>query len=141
MGVEPLDEALAAYSRVEPRIGIEGRILAHVALGCRRRRWVAAGWSVGTIAALSVAGLLVVPKPSITVVPLPIHVEVESPPPQITATETRRPSLRPAPLTKEERAWMTLGDSGVLASVEPAGIEPLQIEELTIPPLESEGGE
>jgi hypothetical protein len=135
MGSEQLDEALAAYSRVEPRVGIEGRILANVALARRRRKWMAAGWSLSTVAVLCIIGLLVWPAPTMTIAPLPIHAEALPPPPQ------RQWPAEPAPLTREERAWMTLGESGILARVEPAGIEPLQIEELTIPPLESEGGE
>ena len=136
MGSEKLDEALAAYSRVEPRIGIEGRILAHVALVRRRRRWVTVSWSLSTLTALWVVGLLIEPDPGIRITPLPIRMEMTVAQPHTVAP--RLPS-RPAPLTREERAWMKLGESGVLASMKPAGIEPLRIEELTIPLLDSEG--
>ena len=136
-----LDEALAAYSCAEPQPGIEGRILARAAAARWRWRWMAAGWSVCAVGALCVAFLLVAPKPAITIVPLPIQAETISVLAPIPVKAQRERPVRPAPLTKEERAWMSLGESGVLASVDPNDFAPLQVDELAIPPLESEGGE
>lgn len=155
MGSEPVDrfleEALAAYSCAEPRPGIEGRILARAAAVRWRWRWMAAGLSVSAFAAVCAAVLLIAPKPGIRIVPLPIQAArtpalLPAPP----RTQDKRfvlpaplkvAPLTPAPLTKEEREWMSLGESGVLASVESGDLAPLRVDELTIPPLESEGGE
>ena len=136
-----LDEALAAYSCAQPRPGIEGRILGRVASVRGRWKWMAAGLSVCAVGALCVALLVVVPKPAITIVPLPIRAETLPILPPIPVREPRERSVRPAPLTKEERAWMSLGESGVLASVELDDFAPLRVDDLAIPPLESEGGE
>lgn len=75
--------------------------------------------------------------------PQPVPVAVTAPAAPVIAPRDRPKPARfpsPQPLTREERAWLALSDAGVVADLMPDKIEPIQIEELTIPPIRIDGG-
>lgn len=66
---------------------------------------------------------------------------LHAPAPVVTVADPQPKRHRfPLPLTREERAWLAAADEGILQA-EPEQVEPIQIEDLTIPPIETEGGE
>lgn len=140
-----LEKALAGYASEEPRPGVEQRILARVAA-----RRSGAVWMLPACAVVAASLVVIVTaqrheRVPIPLPPAPVPVAVVAPAPEPPVTvrhEQPKPSRfpSPAPLTREERAWLTLSDTGVVAGLQPGEIEPIQIEELTIPPIESEGG-
>src|SRR5579863_2808817 len=124
-----LEEALATYSREEARAGLEQRVLAGVTSHHAGPRWM---WPVFVFAAACLVIIVATSRRDSTPIH-PIHVvSAKTPAPVVPArhTQPRRdyfPSR--APLTSEERAWMRLGDSGVVPDMS-AAIEPIQIEDL-----------
>ena len=140
-----LDEALGAYLSEEPRQGMEQRILAGMRSASVWPVRIFAGASVAAAAALCGVALFVNSQPEIALAPPPVpgaSIAAAAPAVALPRSEPRRERFpTPAPLTGEERAWMILANNGVAAELTPGEIEPIQIEELTIPPLESEGGE
>ena len=138
-----LEEALATYSRQEPGTGLEQRVLAGVASRRARPPWM---WPVCLFATACLVAMVSTSRRESTPVapPAPVApVKMAAQPPAIPprrAPPRREQFPSPAPLTPEEQAWMTLADGGFVADVS-AAIEPIRIDELTIPPLESEGGE
>jgi hypothetical protein len=100
-------------------------------------------WPVCIFATACLVVIVSTSRREFTPVAPPSPVTMATPPPAIPAR--RAPPRRdrfpsPAPLTPEEQAWMTLADRGIVADVS-AAIEPIQIDDLTISPLESDGGE
>lgn len=141
-----LDAALATYAAEEPRPGLERRILARAG---EVRRWPRWAWAGSMLAATVCATILMVTPRRETRAPAPPIAAVSpASAPRVAAPaiskalalpkQERFPSL--APLSHEEREWMALADAGVVADAR-AAIQPITIEDLTIPPLESEGGE
>ncbi len=95
---------------------------------------------------VGIAAIVAIPRRESTPIPRPApkSVAVAAPAPPVTVRPERPRRDRfptPAPLTSEERAWLALSDTGVVASLQSEDIEPIRIEELTIPPIGSEGGE
>lgn len=172
-----LDAALERRRSVEPRLGLEKRILAnlqarpHAALSLRSRRleWAA----VGVAAALAIAATalytsrrgttpvsLTPPaaarKPEALIAPLPPPALVSSQPsprhaqrvrgasaPQASLTPSE-PRLErfpaPAPLSEQEKLLMKYVQSTpepvLMAHIDRPGMQPLKIDDLTIPELE-----
>lgn len=139
-----LDEAVASYAGAEPRAGIELRVSARVASA---RRWpirMFAGVSVVVAAIASVLVISLPPIENMPIVPLPLPVAAFTMPPKVIASAKERPNSvsfpSPAPLSPEEKAWMIAAEKGAVTGIA-KDIEPIQIEALTVPLLESEGGE
>lgn len=140
-----LDRALRSYASLESRAGLEQRVLSRVASVRPWSKWFSPAWSL--VAAAVVGGIVLMSRPRLSEpVRVPVRrtiVATVTPrqPVPVRVPERKRDAYRSAaPLTREERAWISLADAGVLAA-EPAGIEPIRIDELNIPPLETEGGE
>jgi hypothetical protein len=139
MGIEEQDnllrEALASYAALDPRPGIEQRVLRRVRSPRLVKRF---GWALALATAASVIAVTMIPRqesleitlPELAAVP-PLAV-IAAPPPPIHKPD-RFPS--PAPLTREERALLALADSKALADLAATGITPIQIEPITIPPI------
>lgn len=137
-----LEKALACYANEEPRPGVERRILARVAARRARTRWMLCGVATAGLVAMVTAPRherMAIPIPP----PQPVPVAVTAPAAPVIAPRDRPKPARfpsPQPLTREERAWLALSDAGVVADLMPDNIEPIQIEELTIPPIRIDGG-
>jgi len=152
-----IDGALASYADREPRPGFEQRLLYRIHASGRRKR-VLRWWAAAIPVAACVLGAAVFwprrapePKRPVVATVRPAAPVVEPPiqlPPG-AAIQTRRKRVlprqaqfpAPAPLTREERA--------LLAFVERAPEEawkalnetkPIRIQEIQIPPLESDDG-
>ncbi len=159
MGTEELDELIAeslrSYSAAVPRPGLERRVLNRIyaapAPRPRLLRWVAAG----ALVAACVASIFIAPakRPVKQTTQQPITqaaVEPPVPEPQISPRRKIRPSRRelvaaPAPLSNEEKAFLGLVENAplqarqLLSSTELRPIEPITIEQLSIPPVEETG--
>ena len=159
MGSEELDQLIAdslrTYSSATPRPGLERRVVnrmdAAPAPRSRLMLWIPAG----ALVAAGVASIFITPasRPVKQITRQPITqaaVEVPVAAPQISPRRTIRPSRRkpvasPAPLTNEEKAFLGLVEnaplqaSQLLNSTELRPIEPITIEQLSIPPLEGNG--
>ena len=159
-----LDEALAGYSSHEPRPGLEQRILNRVrAAGLAPRfafpRWV---FAVPALACLLLwAGIFWIRHAAKPERPEVAHTvaKISAPPvPPATPEPSRRAVRRrharypklpqfpaPAPITNEERALLALVARApkeareALAETRPRNPEPVRIEEINIPPLQSDG--
>lgn len=159
MGNEELDEliaeALCSYSAAEPQPGLERRVLNQVAVA-RPVRWRFLLWGFGT-------AVVVVSLVAVLIRPVKTPVRQETPEvisqtaavapvihPQIPVRRSVSPSRRddfwvPAPLTDHEKALVALVERAplqaeeLLSNPEPQPIEPITIEELSIPPLEENG--
>jgi hypothetical protein len=139
MGTEEQDdllrEALASYAGHEPQPGIEERVLGRVRAPRLARR---SGWALALLAAACVVMTMMIPRretlelsaPQI-VAPLPVVVKAQSP--RAIEKPDRFPS--PAPLTREERTLLALADTNAFAESGDAGITPIQIDAITIPPI------
>lgn len=160
MGSEELDEliaeALGSYLAAKPRPGLERRVLNRLP-GVRpaRRRFLL--WAFGApVAVVSVVSLLITP----------VKIPVRQPPRElITQSTAGAPVLHPqipvrrkvsspvrkgffgapAAVTDQEKALLTLVErvplqaEELLKVSEPQPIEPITIEEISIPPLDENG--
>ena len=148
-----LDDALASYSRHEPRAGLEARVMARVhAEGRPARR----GWMLFALAAVALAGIAITiatrprehrpqsaviasapPAPQVQPQPLPPRAQHLRKP----RREPRRESFpSPVPLTPEERAlvaFLQQSPEAVRQLARPAG--PITIEAIDIRPLHIDG--
>ena len=134
MGIEEQDdllrEALASYAGHEPQPGIEERVLGRVRAPRLARR---SGWALALLAAACVVMTMMIPRRETLelsapqmVAPLPVAVKaIEKP--------DRFPS--PAPLTREERTLLALADTNAFAESGDAGITPIQIDAIIVPPI------
>jgi hypothetical protein len=159
MGSEELDEliaeALQSYSAAQPRAGLERRVLNRLAADRRpRRRFLL--WAFGAaVVAVSVFSLLIKPasaplrQPPREVITqatggAPV-VHPEIPVRRLVPSRRRKGFRAPAPLDDQEKALLALVErvplrAGELLNItEPQPIEPITIEELSIPPLEENG--
>jgi hypothetical protein len=139
MGIEELDdllrEALVSYAGREPRPGIEEGVLRRVRTPGLAWR---AGWALAFAAAACVIVTIMIPRqetldiavPAL-VAPLPTLVKFETP--RATGRPDRFPS--PAPLTREERTLLALADTNAFSESADAGITPIQIDAIIVPPI------
>ena len=155
-----LDEALSSYTWREPRPGIEQRVLNGI--GSARPapggafRW----WAVAAGATLCIAGLVTASRRESASVP-------SNPAPRAVRPAVVRPTdvlfvrsklvrskpvplkrpLSASPLTREERALLSLLDDApdqareALSEWRPGEITLVSIEAISIPPLQSDGGQ
>ncbi|HYX69350.1 MAG TPA: hypothetical protein VE825_09470 [Terriglobales bacterium] len=105
---EVLDKALANYSQAEPRMGLEGRVLARLEeqKTARARTWWRWAWAPAA-AALLIAGGLYLARPKTETPPPPSVAEKSAPPVIATAPTTQppfaqtaaqiKPRVRPSP--------------------------------------------
>lgn len=139
MGIEEQDEllrdALASYAALDPRPGLEQRILRRARSPRLAKRF---GWALASVTVASAMVIAMIPRqesleitpPQVTAVP-PVIVIAAAP--SAINKPDRFPS--PAPLTREERAFMALADSTVLADLPAGEITPIRIEAIAIPPI------
>ena len=153
-----LEDALASYSRQEPRAGIEQWILSRARSVCPRSKWMVPQWTLTAVAILCVAGMISISRrenrpvpPAQPPLPVVMRAAVIPRPIGITVTRKRLPRQErfpsDAPLTNQERALLLLAESApdqarsVLEGWDPGEIIPVSIDEISIPPLSSDGGE
>jgi hypothetical protein len=145
------DDLKAALDRYipDPRPGIEQRVLYRVRSSQRRRRY----W-IWAIPALLLLVLMLWPRRAQVVVRVaPPEVGQALPPARLRAATVRKPVLRvkvqpfptPTPLTEEEKALQALAASRPPQEAQQllahADDKPIEIQELRIPPLQSDGGQ
>ena len=145
MGTEEelLEEALASYARVEPRAGIEQRVLHRI--GSRHIRWP---WLIPAFAVASAVVLIFAHRSERIPLPAPpvpavqaarVEIPVAKPIVRGRFRSTRRREVfpSPSPLTNEERALLSLMDQAPdqTRAMLSQDIEPIRIEEITIQPL------
>jgi hypothetical protein len=166
-----IDGALSEYSSVEPMEGLEDRVLrrVHAAGTARRSPWLwGVGVAIPAAAALLLLWVVWRPQPCSTN-PAPKLAVVKTPPaplkpPQVSPAPVgrvmkpkRRPVTRPlpkeeffpspSPLTGEERAlvaWVQrapLEAQQAFADLRKRSEEPVVIEPIRIPPLQSDGNQ
>jgi len=134
-----LREALASYAGREPRPGIEQRVLRRA----RSPRIAArSGWAVVLLATACVIVMTMIPRQETLEIPLP---RIAPEPPVLAKFEAphaiERPERfpTPSPLTREERMLLTLADSDLansaFAESEDAGIVPIQVDAIIVPPI------
>ncbi len=159
MGSEELDEliaqALRSYSAAKARPGLERRVLNRLAaVRPAQRRFLPWAFAAAAVAACVVSPLIT-----------PVMTPVRQPPRElITQTTVDAPVLHPQTavrrivlsparkgfgaspaVTDQEKALLTLVErvplqaEQLLKSTEPQPIEPITIEEISIPPLEENG--
>jgi len=166
-----LEDALAAYSRQEPRPGLEQRVWNRVQAGGASRRWAFPRWrfALPIAACLMLAAIFWsrrIPQPDVrqvarkTVefpVAAPPRPEVETPRRVVRARKGVRgkafvaPRLPefpiPAPITAEERALLILVARAPREAREAflegprQAAEPIRIEEIKIQPLQGDGSQ
>ncbi len=168
---ELLNTSLNRYSQVEPRAGLEERLLASVPQAAQRSAWLqwvgipAAATAVVLIAALAFYATWQSPVPSAPIVaqrpPAPTIVTPASPP-TATSAAASRPVIRRAPvervsaalprlatfparapLSEQERLLLlfvqqTPKEQLMARQLGAAPIEPLEIQPLSAPSLESQ---
>jgi hypothetical protein len=162
-----IDNALAGYAGAEPLAGIEERVVRRVRVASRRRAF---GWAAAiAVAAGLVAAVIVVRAPQHAMPKSNViaRVETVSPPRPVPVAEKPRvvPVHRvksrvlrpgplpkqeqfpaPTPLTAEERALLALVEhhpaeaQHVFAELQKSG-EPIEIQPIQIPPLQSDGAQ
>jgi hypothetical protein len=157
---EILDAGLKAYSAVEPRQGLERRVLEHVH---RRRRFVWWQWLAVVVPVLACAVGLLVWRPSEPVQTRRATSVETSLDAAGTSARATIPAVRrvvvvrrvrrlpkraqfptPAPLTREERALLEFVQRSPKEAAELLGenrdseIRPIQIEAISIPPVKVE---
>jgi hypothetical protein len=161
-----LDDALAAYSRQEPRPGLEQRVLNHIRAGSavRRFRWRRLAVTIPVAAGLLWVGVLWMRQSSTPERP-PVTARVVAPAPPETPRMASRPHatkrLRavarrrrilpkqpefpaPVPVSNEERALLAFVEHSpklareTLLDTRQQGIAPIRIEEIKIQPLQSD---
>ena len=152
-----LDDALASYSRQEPRPGLEQRVLDRIQADASPRlvfpRWA---WVIPAAACLLWAGVLWTRHAATPVRVQPAHVTVARaipPSRQETPRIVHRPHKRqalprlpqfpaPAPVTNEERALLAFVTrapkeaQAALIDAPQLDVEPIRIEEIKIQPLQ-----
>jgi hypothetical protein len=159
-----IDGALASYSNAEPLAGVEARVLNRVRLAQARQRWMFA-WAAGlAVAASVVAGILI--RTERRVVPKPVEVlkaaNVAPPVPVVNRAVRIRARVRgkrpkalpkleqfptPTPLSAEERALAAFVQRDpkeaqqVFAELQKRADEPVEIQPIQIPPLQSNGSQ
>jgi hypothetical protein len=141
---DPVEAALAAYANVEPRPGLEGRVLARLAEPRRRLWW----WLVALAPVPAALAFWMLLPPRLTLelprppaprsVALTVPVPRPAPPAAAVAAASAKRAVfpAPAPLSAEERALLTLSANRPDVLARPA-LEPLVIEPLSIAPLSS----
>ncbi len=152
-----LDDALANYSRQEPRPGLEGRVLERVRAETARRvafpRW---GWAIPAAACLLWAGVLWTrhtARPVQIAVTHVAAVPVAAPLQPVIRAVVNHPKRKrkvlaklaqfpaPAAVTNEERALLAFVAHAPkeaqesLIEAQQHGLEPIRIEEIKIQPL------
>jgi hypothetical protein len=162
-----IDSALAAYSDAEPLAGLEERVLYRVREAEAGRRRVF-GWAIALVAAATlVVPVVVVRAPRHTesktyVVGIPAikqsvpvsaetRVAVKQRTKSHAARKRRLPKEEhfpaPAPMTGEERALLAfvrqnpVDAQQLLAELQKRSDEPIDIQPIQIPPLQSDGGQ
>ena len=103
-----LDQALANYGQAEPRLGLEGRVLARLEVETKSpaRVWWKWSWAPAA-AALLIAGGLYISRPKLPATPgvaekpaPPVTTTAKSaPPPVVTTTAQAKVHVRPSPRT------------------------------------------
>jgi len=155
-----LDDALASYASQEPRPGLERRVLDRIHTDAIPRftfpRWA---WAIPVAACLLWAGIFWTPRaatPERVPVTHMASARAPAPPGAGTPPIVHRPPKRnalprlpqfpaPAPVTTEERALLAFVTSApkdaqeALTERPQQSIEPIQIEEIKILPLQSDG--
>ena len=156
---EILDEALSSYASVEPRAGLENRVLETVRAAktdAKRlwRRFALAASALVCIALLYWTGSASRPRPQTTIAATPPDLPIQSYPRSLVLTHTvQRLTLKqtplpqlaqfptPSPLTPEERALMGFVAHQPKLAAEAfedlkAQSKPIEIEAISIPPLQ-----
>jgi len=159
-----LEEGLAAYSRQEPRPGLEERVLYRIRSETAARkawfpRWA---WAMTAMAGIVLAAVVWMHRPRPSVPRETPRVAVRTPAPVVAdrpkiAEPVRRarvplPRRRefpaPAKLTDQERALLLLASDTsdaskdareTLLSTRQQDLKPIQISEIRIPPLQIDG--
>jgi len=155
-----LDDALASYSRQEPRPGLERRVLDRIHAGAAPRptfpRWA---WAIPAAACLLWAGILWtrhIATPDRAPVTHVAAARAPAPPRAEASPAVNRPRKRKAlprlpqfpaaaPITNEERALLAFITRAPkeaqesLIDAEQHSAEPIRIEEIKIQPLQSDG--
>ena len=155
-----LDDALASYSRQEPRPGLERRVLDRIHAGAASRiafpRWA---WAIPAAACLLWAGILWtrhVATPDRAPVTHMAAARAPAPPRAETPPVVNRPRKKkalpklpqfpaPAPITNEERALLAFVTGApkeaqeALIDAQQHSAEAIRIEEIKIQPLRSDG--
>ncbi|HUE04085.1 MAG TPA: hypothetical protein VMR62_31335 [Bryobacteraceae bacterium] len=156
-----VDQALAHYSSAEPRDGLAQRVIDRVRAQGAAPRFGFRGWALALAAAAACVMAAVFwwarPVPHARVAgparrPVPVAVQKTA----VVAgfkqqarranTPARLPKLRefpaPAPLSEEERAWLTLVERApardALLDLQRRGDEPIEVEAIKIEPLRSD---
>jgi hypothetical protein len=142
-----LDDAIASYV-MEPRSGLADRVLAHVRLEKARSRqpWFFAAAFAMAVACMAVAAVVwwpsIPPRPVIAWTPPgpPTSLSISRRPTDRRPHATRPATLpRPIPLTQQERALLAFARYAPTTALELARPDkPLEIEEITIKPLQIE---
>ncbi len=159
-----IDGALADYSDVEPRVGLEERILNRARVArARRRRMFAWGLAFAVAASVVVVGIGIrteqrpVPKPAAVVKaanvapPVPAIKRAARIPARVRAKRPKAlPKLEqfpaPTPMTAEERAFVAFVKRDpteaqqIFAEMQKRD-EPIEIQPIQIPPLRSDGAQ
>jgi hypothetical protein len=155
-----LDDALASYSRQEPRPGLERRVLDRIHTAAAPRfafpRWA---WAIPVAACLLWAGIIWtrraatpdrVPVTHMAAARAPASPTMETP--KVVNRPRKRKALprlpqfpAPAPVTNEERALLAFVTRApkeaqeTLIDGQQRSVGPIRIEEIKIQPLQSDG--
>jgi hypothetical protein len=152
-----IDAALASYTSLEPRPGLEQRILASVAAAGRPRRW---GWRPlwALAAAAALIAVVAIPlvfrsaRPTVAVLHPPAvaqHFPQSAPAPATPARYTLASHARPAATQSEVSHPLAQSSSGRLASMasaapvtialirnQPLTDEPIHVKPISIAPIQ-----
>jgi hypothetical protein len=140
-----LDDALASYTLIEPRIGFNARVMARVEAEAKVPRWPWLRWAVGVLALAGLATVVVTWK-NMTPASRPVEMSMTKPlpmarvehPVEVSRVAQRAP--RRAGLTSEERALVEFAHAAPQAAREMAlPDKPLEIEAINIPPVQIDG--
>jgi hypothetical protein len=158
-----IDDAVASYSDVEPRLGLEARVLNRMHVLRARRRIFAWGMGLAVAASVVVVGIVIRTEQRPTSKPAEVArvTRAEEPTPTTRPVAKVRPAKRarrpqflpkleqfpaPTPLTAEERALIAFAqlhprDAEMFAELQKQADEPVEIERIRIAPLQSEGAQ
>ena len=150
-----IDRALSTYAAAEPMAGLEERVLNRIRIADseRRRRSRIMNWALAIpiLASLIISAVVLRTTPQKLELPPPkiALASLLAPPGSNVSSKPRRQMSipLPAPITGDERALLALATSQPAAAVQAFGDlqkksnEPLEIEEIKILPLQSDGNE